>query len=219
METLGKLLQKLRLQRELTQEKLGALSSCSGATIFAIENDKRVIRLTTARAIYLALAARKPLTEADAAAFFRFTKLDPHVIGDDDRPLMLDDVTRTQELAKERIVYDPHRPSVVREPLHVMALRPGSHDGVPVSIPPLILQLIANLIASHGVTKTEELLRSVTAMVQSSSGPVGSVPPGFVKTPPVVKDGYSISEVIPTATKAVKKVDTGPASRRRARGG
>lgn len=222
METPGALLNRLRTQRQLTQETLAVLASCSGATIYDIEKGRRpVVRPTTARSIYLALASRKPMIEADAASFFRLFHLDPTVIGDDDRPLMLDDVTRMQELARERLEYEPDRPSVAREAVRVMALRPGGHDGVPVSIPPTIIQLIANLIAAHGPTRTEEMLRSIAAMAQPPAPSPGSVPPGFVKTPPVVADGYSVSEVIPAAAPKAKRLDqgTGPASRRRARGG
>ena len=222
MEPLAQLLRRLRLQRQLTLEKLAALASCSLSTIANIEkNRQNNVRPVTARNIYEALASRKPLTEADAAAYFRAMKLDPNVIGDSDRPLMLDDVTRMQELSRERLEYEPDRPSVAREAVRLMALRPGGHDGVPVSIPPTIIQLIANLIAAHGPTRTEEMLRSIAAMAQPPAPSPGSVPPGFVKTPPVVADGYSVSEVIPAAAPKAKRLDqgTGPASRRRAKGG
>lgn len=160
------------------------------------------------------------MTESEAAAFFKLAKLDPHVIGDADRPLMLDDLTRVQELARERIVYEPDRPPAAREAVRVMALRPGTHEGIPVSIPPVVLQIVANLIAAHGPERTEQMLRSIGLISQTAMpAPAGSLPPGLVKTPPRVVDGYTVSEVIPAAPKATKASETGKGPAARARRG
>lgn len=222
METLGTLLRRLRVERELSQERLAEIATVSGPTIISIERrGHSSIRPATARAIYKALAQRKPIHESDAALFFNLAGIDPTIVVDSDRPAQFDDITRLQELAKERIVYEPDRPTFAREAVRVMALRPGSHDGIPVSIPPVVLQIIANLIAANGPERTEQLLRSVAAMTASTSP--SALPPGFVKTPPLPAStpDYTVQEVIPTAPKAVRASEkgTGPASRRRARGG
>ena len=197
----------------MTQNKLAEKAGCSLTTITSIEQGKhKAIRPTTAHAIYRALASppNKSLTESEAAIFFKETGIDPNIVVDDTTPPMLDDVTRLQELAAERISYDPVR--VRAAAIQVSALN-ESGATITITVPATVVQLVANMVAVHGPEKAEQLLRSTLN--------ASRLPPGFIKTPPIVEGGYSVSEVIPAAAPKAKRLDqgTGPASRRRARGG
>lgn len=78
METLGELVARLREDRGLTQSALADRAGVDPVTIARVEQGRGPgWWRKTARAVFRALASHKPLSEPEAALYFRLSKFNP----------------------------------------------------------------------------------------------------------------------------------------------